>query len=41
MFSLTKVMTVLVGAYALSLHGENALKAATTDAMTDQSKNII
>ena len=41
MFSLTKVMTVLGGAYALHLHGENASKAATTDAMTDQSKNII
>jgi hypothetical protein len=41
MFSLTKVMTVMGGAYALGLHGEDASKAATTDAMTDQSKKII
>ena len=32
MFSLTKVMTVLGGAFALGLHGENASNAATTDA---------
>jgi hypothetical protein len=41
MNTLARVITVMGGAYALGLHGENASNAVTTDAMTDQSKKII